>query len=333
MIENSLGKKIKDLNGPIIIFGAGGFIGINLLITLLKSRKDVFGASSNIKKNWRFKYSKVSNSNLLEGNINNTKDLTKIISKIKPKTIFNLAAYGAYSKQTDYRKIYETNYLSTVEIIENLKKNGFNVYIHAGSQSEYGSNSSGPKEDGELIPNSHYAVSKVGDYFLLKYYGKVEKLPVFHLRLYSAYGPWEEPDRLMPVLLQNARNNKLPPFVNPNISRDFVYVNDIVEAFILAASKINKKNYGEAFNIASARKTTIKKLAFLVKKILKIKEKPVFGAMKNRNWDLAQWYGDNKKAKRILGWTPKTTLENGLKLTIAWQEEINYDSILKTIVK
>ncbi|HYK07924.1 MAG TPA: NAD-dependent epimerase/dehydratase family protein [Candidatus Eisenbacteria bacterium] len=323
----SLRAHIKKLHGPILILGSGGFIGVNLLKTLLTYRKDVFGVSRNKKKNWRFRLAKIPTKNIIDSDITNTKDIEKIFKKVKPLTVFNLAAYGAYAKQSDYKEIYKTNALSTVNILEELKKIPFKAYIHAGSQSEYGLNAKGPKETGELIPNSHYAVSKVGNYYLLKYYGKVEHLPVVHLRLYSAYGPWEEPDRLMPVLVSKAIHKTLPNFVDPKISRDFIYIDDVVSAFVISAAKMQKRMYGEVFNVATGKKTKIKTLAFMVKKMFEISENPQFSTMKNRNWDIIDWFGNNAKIKRILGWRPEYSLKEGLELTVAWQEEIHYDKL------
>ena len=268
-------------------------------------------------------------------------EVKSIISRIKPKTVFNLAAYGAYSTQDEIDRIYQTNFNSTYILIEEMKKYGFSAYIHAGSQSEYGLNSSRPAEDDELIPNSHYAVSKAADYYLLKYYGKIEKLPVIHLRLYSVYGPWEEPNRLIPTLIREAKRGKLPKFVDPNIARDFVYVEDVIEGTILIAGQLSfwsdrakrgsdrilKRSYrslrslqddnlfGEAFNVCTGKKTTIKELAYLVKKIFKIKDKPVFGSMKSRDWDLKDWYGNPKKILKIFGWKAKTDLEKGIRIS------------------
>lgn len=317
---------LKKLKGPIVIFGAGGFVGINLLNSILQYRKDVYGISQDSKKNWRFIASKLPNKNLRDCDINEPTQVKELIKEIKPKTIFNLAAYGAYSKQKEYSKIYRTNINSTFTLIETLKEYGFDAYIHAGSQSEYGTNSRQPKENAELIPNSHYAVSKITNYFTVKYYGRVEKLPVVHLRLYSVYGPWEEPDRLIPVLLSKARNGELPPFVQPTISRDFVYINDIVRSFIYAAAKMNKSLYGEVFNVATGKKTSIKQLALLTKLLLKVSVKPVFGSMENRDWDLEDWYGNIKKIKKTFNWYPTVTLRDGLLKTAEWQEEINFDS-------
>ncbi|MGZ3864201.1 MAG: NAD-dependent epimerase/dehydratase family protein [Bacteroidia bacterium] len=321
----NVSEHIKKLEGPIVVFGAGGFIGVNLFHLLLKHRKDVYGITQDRRNNWRFIASNTPNGNILDGDINDLTILKEILNQIRPKTIFNLAAYGAYSKQKEYKKIYDTNFNSTVNLIEILKELGFSAYIHAGSSSEYGINSAAPKEDDNLVPNSHYAVSKVASYFAVKYYGKSEDLPVAHLRLYSAYGPWEEPDRLIPVLIAKARQKKYPPFVDPLISRDFIYVDDICSACVLAATNISGIK-GEVFNIGFGIKTTIKELADTVKEQFKIPHTAEFSAMPNRNWDVTDWYSNSEKAKNILNWKAEIKLADGLRLVNEWQKQVDYDN-------
>lgn len=322
---------VKKIKGPIFIFGAGGFIGVNILKTLLTYRKDVYGLSKDSKKNWRFVHAYIPKSQLLVCDITSQNDLDSIFSRYQPKTIFNLAAYGAYSKQGDAEMIYQTNFNANNTIVETAKEYGFSAYIYSGSSSEYGLNCQGPKESDELIPNSYYAVSKVATYYALKYYGKVERLPVVHFRLYSVYGPWEEPDRLIPVLVQKARQGQYPKFVNPKISRDFIHVRDVSRAFIVAASKIRPQLYGEAFNIGTNIKTTIRELALTTKRVAHIRTTPQFGKMENRKWDLSNWYGDSHKASRLLDWKSQLNFEKGLREVFDWQIQVDYDTLMQKI--
>ncbi|HXP52203.1 MAG TPA: NAD-dependent epimerase/dehydratase family protein [Bacteroidia bacterium] len=320
-------KQAKSLPGPIVVFGAGGFIGINLLLAILEHRKDVYGISQDHQHNWRFIASGVPMNNVVSCDINDFTQLKEVILNIKPKTIFNLAAYGAYSKQEEYKKIYYTNFNSSVDMLEILKDQNFSAYIHAGSSSEYGINSAAPVETSELIPNSHYAVSKTAISAALKYYGLIEKLPVVNLRLYSAYGPWEEPDRLVPVLISQARKNKFPPLVQPDISRDFIHVSDIVSAFIAAASYAGGDDVkGQSFNIGTGNKTTIRQLAYIVKDICNVNDEPAFGNMQNRNWDMPDWYANAEKAAKKLDWKYTIELTEGLKQVSEWQKEIGFDN-------
>ena len=325
MTPNELREKVLKLQGPIFVFGAGGFIGINLFNTIFRYRKDVYAITQDPHNNWRFIVNNIPSGNILSCDINELIILNNTLEEYKPKTIFNLAAYGAYSRQKEYRKIYNTNFNSAVNIIEQLKTPGFAAYVHAGSSSEYGMNSAAPPEDAPLVPNSHYAVSKVASYYSVKYYGAIENLPVAHLRLYSAYGAWEEPDRLMPVLVSAARKQQYPPLVDPNISRDFIDVYDVCTAFIATAIEIEKVK-GEAFNIGTGVKTTIRELTDLTMKQFHIPNPPEFGNMPNRNWDMPDWYSNSEKAKRLLGWEYTIPLADGLHSVDLWQQETNFDN-------
>lgn len=324
--NKNLENQIKNLQGPILILGAGGFIGCNLFQKLLNQRTDVYGTSHNSKSNWRFKAIGFPKKNIIDCNVARIAHVKRVLQQIKPKTLFNLAAYGAYPTQKDYVKIYLTNVLSTVHILEILQKEKIAAYIHAGSQSEYGSNARAPKEEGELVPNSHYAISKISNYYAIKFYGKILHMPVVHMRIYSVYGPWEEPDRLIPLLVSRGRNGTYPPLVDASLSRDFVYVDDVVSAFISTAFSIRPSLYGEAFNVATGKKTTIRQITFLIKELCRVKRVPVFGRMKKREWDVKNWYGNNSKIQKVLHWKPSYSLQDGLKKTIAWQNAIQYDT-------
>ena len=323
--QNELKEKIGKLKGPIFVFGAGGFIGINLFNTIFQYRDDVFAITQDPRNNWRFIINDIPERNIVSCDINDIIILNNTLDEYKPQTIFNLAAYGAYSKQKEYKKIYGTNFNSAVNIIELMKDRGFEAYVHAGSSSEYGINSTAPEEDNELIPNSHYAVSKVASYYAIKYYGLIEKLNVAHLRLYSAYGPWEEPDRLVPVLIAAARKKTYPPLVDPDISRDFIYVDDVCEAFITTATDIEKAK-GQAFNIGTGVKTTIRDLANLIMREYGIANPPEFGSMPNRNWDVQDWFSNSDKAAELINWRSGINLTDGLARVATWQKEVNFDN-------
>lgn len=228
-----ISEKIKLLKGPILIFGSSGFVGSNLLFEILKFRDDCYAISHNPRSAWRLKKMLIPHDKILHCDITYKKSVQKLFKEIEPQTVFNLSAYGAYSKQSNTSLIYETNVIGTLNILEESKN--INAYIHAGSSSEYGLNCESPSEKADLLPNSHYSVSKISTSYLLHYFGKVMKVPCLNLRLYSIYGPWEEPDRLIPKLVEEGRKGKYPPLVNPNTTRDFVYIDDCINAFVSSA--------------------------------------------------------------------------------------------------
>jgi dolichol-phosphate mannosyltransferase len=315
----NLHANIAKLHGPIVVFGAGGFIGANMIRALLNARKDCFAVTHQKYVPWRLV--DLPADHLLHADVTDRNSLTTLFERYGFKTIFNFAAFGAYARQDDVDAIYNTNVIGLVNLLDVASAGGFAAFIHSGSSSEYGLNSSAPKENDELIPNSHYAVTKVSAAYLLRYYGTVKKMPVMNLRYYSVYGPYEEPDRLIPKLISYGLNNSYPPLVEPEISRDFVYVDDAVEAAVIAAVHGVKKTAGASVNIATGKKTTIREIVAAMKTICSIAAEPSWTSMQNRHWDLKDWYGDPTLAKQILKWEAKTSLEDGLRKTLAWQKE------------
>ncbi|GAB3901535.1 hypothetical protein GCM10028803_26380 [Larkinella knui] len=313
---------ILQLKGPIFVFGASGFIGANLFDQIFQLRKDCYALTHDATKAWRLKLLNVPAENVIHCDILSHKSVQEIFDRYKPRTIFNLAAYGAYSKQKNVNLTYETNVNGTVNILENCTPE--TVYIHAGSSSEYGFNCTAPKETDRVEPNSHYAVSKVSAAYMLEFYARVHGLKTLNLRLYSIYGGWEEPDRLIPRLVEEARKNTLPPLVSPDISRDFVYIDDCVEAFVQAALKVDKTISGRSYNIATGQKTTMRELVDATRNTFDLTIEPVWGSMGNRQWDLSDWYGDPEAANADLGWKARTSLRTGLRKTADWQIQHDY---------
>jgi len=315
-MSTNLQSPIRNLQGPIVIFGAGGFIGANLLRAVLSCRSDCYGITHQRYIPWRL--IDIDPKNILRCDITNESDVEKLFAQQAFKTIFFFAAHGSYARQNDSKLIYETNVSGLLHVIEAAARKGFSALVHAGSSSEYGWNCQAPKEDSKLLPNSHYAVSKVTASYMIQYLAKKQTLPLINLRMYSVYGPWEEPDRLIPTLIQQGLKKKFPPFVDPEISRDFVYVDDAVEAAVLSASRGVEAAPGASINVASGTPTTIRELAQMARTSFGISEEPHWSSMPNRTWDLQRWFGNPGMARDLLGWTSRTTLKEGLEKTTAW---------------
>ena len=325
-IEN----KIQHLDGPILIIGASGFIGSNILIKILKHRNDVFGTSFS-GKNWRL--NKINSSVVVHMNMCDKESIKNIFTKINPKTIFDCSSFGAYSFEDSHKLIHKTNYICFIEMLEIAYKYNISAYIHAGSSSEYGLNSKKPHENDELIPNSHYAVSKVAASAVVKYYGKIIRFPILNLRLYSVYGPYEDSSRLIPVLCKKVVNKKLPTFAGQSISRDFIYIDDVVDAFITSAVKINPDIYGESINIGTGREIKLSEVAKIAKNIFQINKKVVFSSNSKRHWDTKNWFADVGKAKEIIGWKSCTDFEDGLLKTSEWWNNNTLSTNFKNLTK
>ena len=310
--------EIRRLDGPILVLGASGFIGANLLRTIVNVRSDVHGTASRLPA-WRLETVPANNIHVVDLLIDS--NLDGLLAKVRPRTVFNCVAFGAYSFETDWQLIYETNFNFTTRLLERLRSRSISMYVHAGSSSEYGDNCAGPDEHAHLEPNSHYAVSKAAAAHLIHYYGKHLHFPCANLRLYSVYGPLEDSSRLIPNLVRHGLQKKLPEFVRPDISRDFVYVDDVSVAFVQTALQIKETEYGDSFNIGTGRKITMADIASVAKQTFEVSDSPQF-TMTSRQWDVADWYAEPAKARESLKWTPQVPLEVGLQLTAAWMSTL-----------
>lgn len=314
---SELESKIRKLQGPILVLGASGFVGANLLRTLLRYRSDVCGTYFHHPA-WRL--DGIPEANLARADLLVDANLDSLLEQVRPRTVFNCIAYGAYSFELDAELTYETNFNLTLRLLRRLEQLPIACYVHSGSSSEYGDRAAGPNEDELPRPNSDYAVSKVACANLLHFYGKKKHLPCANLRLFSVYGPFEDSSRLIPNVVKCGLERKYPPFVQPNISRDFVFVDDVVVAYVEVALNLRDAHFGDSFNVGSGKKTTIEEVARIASEVFSIDGTPAFGDMEQRQWDLPEWYSDQAKTARVIGWSARTDFSAGLLRTAEWYQ-------------
>lgn len=326
---DELNSKIRKLQGPILVLGASGFVGANLFRSILRVRSDVVGTTSRSPA-WRLEDLDSKNVRTLDLLVD--PNLDALLDEVRPRVVFDCVAYGAYPFEADPRRIYETNFNFVSRLVERLASRGIACYVHAGSSSEYGDNASAPKETDPTAPNSEYAVSKVAAANLLYFWGKRKAFPCCNLRLYSVYGPLEDASRLIPTVIRRGLDGGYPPFVDPDISRDFVYADDATEAFVVAALNLTERDYGESFNIGTGVKTTIADVAEIASEMFGIAEPPAF-TMPSRKWDVSDWYADAQRASARLGWRPHVEFSEGMQRTANWYaslpDKASYERVSK----
>ena len=314
----TVAEKVRRLQGPILVLGASGFVGANLLRALLDVREDAYGTTTR-KPAWRLAglpEEKVRTVDLLiESN------LDALLDRIRPRTIWDCVAYGAYSFETDSQLIYRTNFQFPTHFLPRLAARSIACYVHAGSSSEYGDRAAGPSEIDPIAPNSDYAVSKAATASLIYFHGKRRQLPCANLRLYSVYGPLEDSSRLIPTVIRRGLEREYAEFVNPRVSRDFVFIDDVIEAFLDTTLNLAHADYGESFNIGTGKKTTIGEVAATAHRLFGIDRAPQF-TMPDRSWDVDDWYANIEKARTQLGWQPRTSFEQGLERTARWYRSL-----------
>ena len=303
----------------VILTGASGFVGANLARRLLRDGHELHLLLRRNHHLWRI--AAIQNDvQLHETDLSDEESLVRIVESICPEWVFHLAAYGAYSTQTDLRRMVWTNILGTMNLVQACLKTGFEAFVNTGSSSEYGFKDHAPAEDESLEPNSPYAVTKASATLFCRHTARSSQVHLPTLRLYSIYGPYEEPSRLIPTLVVRGLNGKLPPLVNPETARDFVYVDDVVEAYLLAATQPFEE-CGAVYNVGSGIQTTLREVVEVARRVMNIEDEPEWGSMPARQWDTQVWVSDNSKIRNELGWQPRFTLEQGLRETIDWLKE------------
>ena len=303
---------------PILITGAAGFVGSNLTRYFVSRGIKVNIMIKRSSNTWRLN-DIIKKTNVHYADISDINNVKKIIKKIKPKTIYHLATHGGYSDQTDLVKIKKSILDATYNLINECKKYKFNIFINTGSSSEYGFKNKAMKESDILVPNSYYSVFKSSSSLYCQYESLKSNIQIVTIRPFHVYGPYERSNRLIPSLIRNMLNDKKVKLVSPKVSRDMIYISDVVNFYIMIANKKNLKE--EIFNLGSGKKTTIKEIYNLLKKITNYKVKNYWGSMKNRYWDQSIWYSNNSYVKTKLNWKPEVSLKKGLVNTVNWYKK------------
>jgi UDP-glucose 4-epimerase len=303
----------------VIVTGATGFVGANLAKTLLSAGHEVYLLVRDERKAWRIKHL-LPHVHLVKSSLLDPEGLSAEIKRIRPEWIFHLAAFGAYSWQDNLSSALQTNLLGTINFVEACRKTDFEVFINTGSSSEYGAKDHPAAENDYLEPNSYYAVTKASATLFCRYTAQRFRLPMYTLRLYSVYGPYEEPGRLIPTLIVKGLQGKFPPFTHPDSARDYIFSDDVIKAYLSVASSSPNLPSGEVYNVGTGTQTPLKQVVEITKEIFKIDALPVWGSMESREWDTSIWVSDTAKL-RMTGWIPEYDFPIGYRRTIDWFRE------------
>ena len=303
---------MKKQNKEILIIGGTGFIGYHLAKKSLVKGWKVVSFSKNNPKKKRF----LKKVKYVTGDISNKKNFKLLNNDFN--YVVNLGGYVDHSNKT---KTYNSHYKGCKNLSDFFSKKKIESFVQMGSSGEYGKAKSPQKESIKCRPQSIYAKSKfLASKYLLNLYKK-KKFPVTVLRLYQAYGPKQDINRFIPIVIKSCLMNKKFDCSDGNQYRDFIYVEDVVNAIL---KTLNSKNSnGEIINIGTGKP---RKLKNIIKNIRKISKggKPQFGKIKLRKDEISKLYPNIAKAKKIIKWKPKISFSKGLKTTIKFYNESEF---------
>lgn len=306
---------VSSVKDRFLITGSTGFIGACLTRELVRQKKHVSVIVRDKKLNWRLR-DITSSLHIYECDIASNY-LTDIVNEINPTYVFHLAAYGALPTEKDFDQMMLTNIKGIKNLIDASQTSNYKLFINTGSSSEYGIKNKSMNETDMLEPVNDYSITKVAASLYSQKHAKVTKKPIITFRLSSPYGYYEEKSRLIPWVILHALQNKPIQLSLAQNVRDFIFVEDVVNAYIKATEV--KINPGEVYNIGSGKQHTIKEVVDVILKLTESNSKIEWGAMQQqeRQIEPKKWVADIQKAKD-LEWRPIHSLEQGLSKTITW---------------
>lgn len=311
----------------ILVTGGAGFIGSNFVHYLLEKYPDYYvinldlltycGNLGNLKEakdnpNYKFIKGDIADKNLVD----------RIVSDNKIDYIINFAAESHVDRSIQNPKIFlESNIIGTQNLLEIAKKyyekGQLKKYLQISTDEVYGTlDKTGYfTETTPIAPNSPYSASKAGADLIVRAYHETFDLPINITRCSNNYGPYQFPEKLIPLMINNALNNKkLPVYGDGKNIRDWLHVHDHCTAIDLV---LHKGKIGEVYNIGGNNE---KENIEIVKLILKYLKKPenLIEYVEDRLGHDRRYAIDSTKIKEELGWKPKYTFEIGIKETIEW---------------
>lgn len=308
-------------NKKVLITGGAGFIGANLVRKLITDGGfEVFVIEKSGVNLWRLQ-NVLNKVTITYTDIENLTELQKNIDDIKPNFVFHLATYGVYSAlQTDVRKMIDVNIKGTLNLVDALKNCNVQCFVHTASCGEYKAKKSSLNEDDPVDPSNAYHITKLATELLLKKMVAQTKMSIINLRLFTAYGLYEDRQRLIPHIILNALDNKKVELSSPNYVRDFIFIEDLTDAFLKIIQ--SKKRYqADTFNIGSGKQYNIESVVKTVEKLLGKKISAKYGKRKSYYDEPEFFQANNKKAKIAFNWKPTHSLESGIAKTINWFKE------------
>jgi UDP-N-acetylglucosamine 4-epimerase len=321
---------LKD--SRVLVTGGAGFIGSNLVDSLLNSGNSVVcldnfstGKRENLKEfisNPAFK--------LIEGDIRNYDDCLKAVENID--IVFHEAALGSVPRSIkDPITSTEVNIGGFVKLLFAAKESGVKRFIYAASSSTYGDHPDLPKVEDKIgSPLSPYAITKYVDELFASNFAQTYGIDVVGLRYFNVFGRRQDPDgayaAVIPKFMKMLMKHEVP-LINGDgsVSRDFTYIDNVVQANHLASVVHNKAALNQVYNVAHGERTSLNQLFFLIRKLAAgfdvdiLTIEPIYGPA--RVGDIPHSLASIEKAKKLLDYSPTFNVEDGLKEAVKWYWE------------
>ncbi len=312
-------ERVNELAGRrVLVTGGGGFIGSHLTQTLVDIGADTHVLTSTVSSVYPHRLRGLRSAvTTHEGNFIDSTAMKAIVADARPEIIFHLGAYTHVGKS--WQRIDEcvqANIQGTVNLLQALDGTGYERFVNTGTSEIYGNIDVPFQEDKCPNPVSPYAVSKYSAEMYCRLGIESKQWPVVRVRPFNAYGPSQTPDRIIPEIIVRALRGDELKMTSGTQTREFNYVTDLVEGFLLAA--VVPDIEGGLFNIGGGEEVSIADLATTILDLMGNPIEAQLGALPDRPIEIWRMYCDSTRARDVLGWQPRHDLRAGLAKTIEW---------------
>ena len=310
------------------ITGGAGFIGSTLSEKLLQDGIKIVSIDNfcnfydpKLKENNIADITENDNYKIYKGDIRDRKILERIFNENKFDCVIHLAAMAGARPSIENPCLYqEVNCLGTQNILEEMKKHNIKKLIMASSSSVYGNCKKVPFKENMIVDFaiSPYAATKKANEVMTYTYHKLYNMNVIMLRFFTVYGPKQRPDLAINKFTTLILNNEaIPMFGDGTTSRDYTYIDDIVDGIIKSINYVEKnENVYEIINLGNSNPISLKEMITTIGQVLNIE--PTIKQLPMQPGDVDRTYADITKARKLLGYEPQTSFEEGIRRFIEW---------------
>ncbi len=294
-----------------LVTGAGGFVGAHLMARLLADGWDVVGTSRPGSPPWRLGALGIDRSvQVVDADLASRDATGEVARAAGPDVVFLLAASRSAATEADQAATAAVNGFSAQWLVEAVGDR-CRAVIRLGSSTEYEETSGPMDEHTPVRPRGFFGVTKAAGSRLVVAAAARRGLRSAVLRAFQVYGPLDHPTRLVPTALRAARLGETLPLTGPGRCRDWVFVDDVVDACVRAATT-DELAPGQVLNVGTGRQVTNEQL---VAEVERVTGRPVAveaGSHPGRDWDSSSWVCDPTLAGELLGWKAEVDLAEGL---------------------
>lgn len=313
-------------NKKVLITGANGFIGSHVVRKMVNELANVSIIVRDSSDLWRIEELK-KDIDIHRIDLRDSVSVDNCVKQIKPDYIFHVGAYGVDARQKDYFTAANTNIIGTMNLLNPLKDVGCKKIINIGTCMEYGDKKEMIKENSHLEPDSIYGSTKASASIIAHQMAAENNIDIVTLRPFGVFGEKEGSHKFFPYIILSLLENKEVNLTPCEQYRDYCYIDNIVDGFVLAAQNETIKN--EIFNIGSGSIYNLKYYVDMIYQGMSINKKPNFGALSYRKNEVWNQQPDTTKIKKLLKWEPKINLRDGIERTIDWYTR-NQDKFIRT---